>query len=157
MKPIITKVVINRPIEEVYDVATCQRRCVTWHTGMVSSQKVTDGPADVGAEYEQQARFLGYSGNTRTRITRWEPPYHFSAHSEGPGSTYDFDMEFEEVDGGTQVTCTVNNSGVKMMMARFSEPVIHMALQRMNDRDFQTLKDLLESESPVIAEQVEIT
>ena len=156
MKPIVNTIVIQRPIEEVFDVATCQRRCVTWHTGMVSSQKVTDGPVGVGSEYEQQARFLGFTGSTRTRITRWEPPYHFAAASEGPSSSYSFALDFEAVDGGTQVTCTVINSEPRAVLARFSEPLIHLTLERMNDRDFHTLKELLETESPILAEQVQL-
>jgi hypothetical protein len=125
---------------------------------MVSSEKVTDGPVGVGTEYDQQSRLLGFSSNTRTRITRWEPPYHFAAHSEGPASTYDFEIDLQKVDGGTQLVCTVNNSGVKAsVLARFSEPLIHMTIERMNDRDFHTLKTLLESESSVIADQEHIS
>lgn len=157
LKPVITTLVIDRPIEEVYDVATCQRRCVSWHSSMVNSTKVTNGEVGVGTEYDQTSRFLGFSAPTRTKITRWEPPYHFAAHSVGPASTYVLEMDFREVGGGTEVTCTVTNSGPKVLLARFSEALITKMLERTNERDFQTLKLLLESESPINVEEIYVT
>jgi hypothetical protein len=156
MKPIVKSLVINRPIEEVYDVATCQRRCVVWQSGIVNAEKVTEGPAGVGSEYEHMSSFLGFRATNRPRITVWDPPYRFAVHSDGSASSYDVEMSFEEVEGGTRMTSTFTMEGANAMLSRFTEPLVRMGLERMTERDLNTLKELMENESPILADSVVI-
>ena len=52
MEPLVHTITINRPVEEVFDVATCQQRCVIWRGPITLAKKTTDGPVDVGTSYE---------------------------------------------------------------------------------------------------------
>lgn len=151
MDAISHSIVINRPIAEVFDVATCQRRCVVWQSGMVTAQKLTDGPVGVGTEYEQTSQMLGFQAINRPVITVWEPSQRFAYHSEGNRSTIDVEMNFAEVDGGTQMTVTTTMPEARDMMTRFTEPLVRQAMKRMMRTDLENLKELLESEEPIVA------
>ena len=43
---------IERPMNEVFDVATCQRRCVVWVSGIISNSRMdSDEPTHVGSTF----------------------------------------------------------------------------------------------------------
>jgi uncharacterized protein YndB with AHSA1/START domain len=144
-------IVINRPIEEVFDVATCQQRCVVWQSGMVTARKLTDGPVGVGTEYEQTSQMLGFQATNHPVITLWEPSHRFAYHSEGSRSTVDVEMTFTAVDGGTQMTVSTHMPQADDMMSHFTESLVYQSMKRMMKTDLENLKELMESEEPIVA------
>ncbi len=149
MDAIKNSVVINRPIAEVFDIATCQQRCVVWQSGMVTARKLTEGPVGVGTEYEQSSQMLGFQATNHPVITVWEPPHRFAYHSEGNRSTIDVEMSFEEVDGGTRMTVSTHMPEARDMMTRFTEPLVRQMMNRMMRNDLDNLKELMENEEPI--------
>lgn len=152
MQQIANSIVIQRPIEEVYDVATCQRRCVVWQSGMVTAQKLTDGPVGVGTAYEQASQMLGFQAINRPVVTVWEPPKRFAYHSDGSRSVIDVEMTFEEVDGGTRFTASTSMNEAGDILSRFTEPLVRQAMKRMMKNDMENLKELMENGETISAD-----
>ena len=97
-------VVIDRPIEEVFEVATCLRRAVVWRNALISSVQTSAGPVGVGTTFEQELRFMGKSRRNTAVITAYEPPCLFVyQHVEGL-SDYEARFFFEAAGGRTRFT-----------------------------------------------------
>ena len=65
-------IVINRPVEEVYDFVTDVEKASQWRSGVVESKKISDEPA-VGATASEVMQFLGRRMETTYEITEYEP------------------------------------------------------------------------------------
>lgn len=68
---------IERPIDEVFEVATCMRRCVAWQNTR-NSRPDSDEPTRVGSTITQEYRLLGRSYVFKTLITELSPPLSFA-------------------------------------------------------------------------------
>lgn len=148
MEPVVHNILINRPIEEVFDVATCQERCVVWRGPIVATQKTSDGPAGVGSTYQHKIKFLGITVEAAPVITAWEPPYRAAfANRSGPIS-YDSTFTLEATEQGTKLT-TVIQAEPGGAFKHIPEKLVHKAITRQHRSDLESLKELMESQTTI--------
>ena len=150
MAQISKSIVIDRPIEEVFDVATCLQRCVVWQSQIVATHKVSTGPVGVGTEYEHNASFFGVMVKTHPVITRWEPPYHSEYENTTGPVRFNVKFTFKEVDGGTQFD-SVFESDVPDILGYLGDTLWSQLNERQYETDLQALKHMMESEIPITA------
>ena len=148
MEPVVHSVMINRPIEEVFDVATCQERCVVWRGPITVATKTSDGPVKVGTTYEHQVKFLGITLVARPVITVWEPPHRAEIENNAGPVTYHLTFTCESVTGGTKLTTEIK-AEIRGAFKHIVDELVHQAIMRQHAGDLETLKQLLESETPV--------
>ena len=148
MEPVIHSITINRPVEEVFDVATCQERCVVWRGPIVVAKKTSAGPVEVGTTYEHQVKFLGITVVARPKITVWEPPHRAEFENNTAPITYHLTFTCEPDNGGTLLTSTIE-AEIRGAFKHIIDNLVHQALMRQHASDLETLKALLESETPV--------
>ena len=148
MKPLVHTIMINRPIEEVFDVATCQERCVVWRGPITVATKTSDGPVQVGTTYEHQVKFLGITVVARPVITVWDPPHRAEIENNAAPITYHLSFSCEAKNGGTELT-TVIEADTRGAFKHILDELVYQALTRQHGSDLETLKALLESETPV--------
>lgn len=86
---------IERPINEVFEVATCRRRCAVW-LHIPSSRLDGDGPARVGSTFTGGYHFLGITYPFRAIITELDAPLSFAFKT----------IEGHEMSGGYTFTPT---------------------------------------------------
>ncbi len=144
MEPFTQSIVIQRPIEQVFDLASCLIRCSVWQSGIVSAEKVTDGPVGVGTTYRHQLKFLGTSAETHPTITVWEPPRRLEFQDLSAQVPFGAVYTFEVVDQGTRFTAVVTGDTTGKFI-HYGETFAQRALMRQYETDLQTLKELLES------------
>lgn len=96
---------IERPIEEVFDVATCQRRCVVWASGICNSQMDSDEPAHVGSTFTTDYQILGKIYHLRGVITEIERPHTF-VYQIIEGIKSDIHLTFRPTEKGTRLQAT---------------------------------------------------
>ncbi len=119
MESVVESIVINRPIAEVFDVATCQERCVIWRGPIISTARTSTGPVGVGSTYSHQVKFLGITVEAAPTITVWEPPYRAEFENKIGLVTYHSTFVCEEVDGGTKLTTTIRaETGARSNISR---------------------------------------
>lgn len=148
MEPIIHSIIINRPIEEVFDVASCQERCVVWRGPITVATKTSDGPVKVGATYEHQVKFLGITVVARPVITVWDPPHRAEIQNDTAPITYHLTFTCEAANGGTKLT-TIIEAETRGAFKQIIDELVRQALIRQHGGDLETLKALLESETPI--------
>jgi hypothetical protein len=147
MEPIVHSITINRPIEEVFDVATCQQRCVVWRGPITMSTKTTDGPVTVGTSYEHQVKFLGITLVARPVIKVWDPPHRAEIENKSGPISYILTFTCEAADGGTVLT-TIIDAEIGGAFKHVMEGLAREAIMRQHGGDLETLKNLLETETP---------
>jgi len=82
-EPIESMVVIDAPIERVWEMLADIDRQPEWMTEMTSVRVVTPGPVGVGTECEAQVRILGITVTDPVTITAFEPPMHYAISHDG--------------------------------------------------------------------------
>ena len=148
MEPIIRTIVIQRPIEEVFDLATCLLRCKVWRPGIVAAEKLTPDAVQVGSRYKHQIKFLGVTFDSNPIITVWDPPHRMVYQDHSGPVKYEVIYSFEPAAEGTQLTLNVNAEPGKSYM-HFADGLMRAALVRQFDSALHSLKDILESETAI--------
>ena len=146
MVKVEARVVIKRPVEEVFAFATTPHNAPQWQSGVVEGKQTSPGPLGVGTTLYFAGRFLGRRVTSRSVITAYEPP-HKAAFKQLSGSFRSFvaTLLCEPGEGGTRVigVTEVDVGG----LLKVGEPLIRRLLQRQIQGNFETLKDLLEGAS----------
>ena len=145
MEPVVQSIVINRPIAEVFDVATCQERCVVWRGPIVATAKTSEGPTGVGSTYVHQVKFLGVTMEATPVVTAWEPPHRAEFKNKMGLVSYHAIFTCEEVAGGTKLTTTIQ-AEPGSALKHIPDALIHRTIMRQHAGDLQALKDMMESE-----------
>jgi hypothetical protein len=148
MEAVVHSITINRPIAEVFDVATCQERCVVWRGPITVATKTSGGPVTVGATYEHQVKFLGITLVARPVVTVWEPPHRAEIENKSGPVIYHLTFTCEAMNGSTKLTTTIQPE-IRGAFKHIMDDLVHKAIMRQHAGDLETLKNLLESETPV--------
>ncbi len=101
-----TSVVIDRPIEEVFEYATNPENDTKWQSGILESGLVSDGPVGVGSVTREVRTFLGRRLESTSEITEYEPNAKLAFKSTSGPIQYHAQLLFEPVQGGTKLTIT---------------------------------------------------
>lgn len=148
METFTKSIIIQRPVEEVFNLASCLIRCSVWQSTVVSAEKITEGPVGVGTTYRHQVKFLGTVAEIHPTITVWEPSRRMGFQDDDVHSPSGAVYTFESVDGGTKFTALVTGDTTGKFI-HYGETFARRALMRQYDADMQTLKELLESGAKV--------
>jgi uncharacterized protein YndB with AHSA1/START domain len=148
MEPLVQSIVINRPIEEVFDVATCQERCLVWRGPILATKKSSDGPVGVGSTYEHKVKFLGITVEAKPVITAWEPPHRAEFENRTGPVSYDSTFTFEVTEQGTKVTTRIQ-AKPGGAFGHIPERLVHSAITRQHKADLEALKELLENATEI--------
>lgn len=148
MEPVVESILINRPIEEVFDVATCQERCLVWRGPILATKKTSDGPAGLGSTYEHKVKFLGITVEAAPVITGWQPPNRADFENRSGPVSYDSTFTFEETAEGTIMTTRIlaQPGGA---FRHIPDRLVHSAITRQHKADLESLKELLETETEI--------
>lgn len=137
-------IIINRPIEEVFDVATCHERCVVWRGPIVGAKKTSPGPVGVGTTYRHTLGFLGLTTEAEPVITAWEPPYRAEFENQTGPAVYKSAFTCETVEEGTKLTTGINLE-IGGLFRHMPEGLVKTAAFRQHRADLNTLKEMMES------------
>jgi ligand-binding SRPBCC domain-containing protein len=138
-----SKVVIQRPVEEVFAFVTNPENDSRWMMVAVSARKITPGRIGRGSRFQQVATFLGVPIRAVWEITEYEPHKKMSGHVvSGPGRMMG-GYAFEPVPAGTQLRKfgEIELPGVFKIAGWW----LGVLLQQVLERDLRNLKRLLEA------------
>jgi uncharacterized membrane protein len=140
-------VVIDRPVEEVFDFATDPNNDSLWQSTTLETEQTSEGVVDVGTTFRNTTKFLGRRIESTSEISENEPPHKQCLKITSgpiPGSGC---YLFESADdGSTRFTQTFEAEVGGFF--RLAEPVVGRAIRRQMEADMATLKDLLEAGEP---------
>lgn len=146
-----TSIVIDRPINEVFDYVSNVENMPRWVSGVrrarLVSKKVKAG-ARFSADYAQGIRNAAID----FKVVEFEPPLRFSAKSERGPFSFPFrgTLEFRAVGDATEVTSNVD-TGPESVATRLADlllgPVLRRGFQRRLQDELQALKASLSKNS----------
>ena len=96
-------IVLDRPIDDVWDFLTSDRNDVSWRgPWLLAVRQVGDAPMAVGTRYESDYVFFGRKDTVVTELTVVAPPRRLAWKQVGRGTLAinDGSYELEPVDGG---------------------------------------------------------
>ena len=140
---------IHAPIERCFDLS----RCIDLHTESTSHTEeravggVTRGLIALGEEVTWEARHFGIRQNLTTRITMFDPPYHFrDTMVKGAFKRFDHDHFFEP---SGEITIMVDrfdfDAPLGILGRAFSSLVLTDYMRRFLIRRNEMIKEIAES------------
>ena len=137
---------IERPAGEVFDYIANFENNPEWQDGMQTAAYITDPPHGKGSEYEQTAKFMGRSVETRFEITDFQPGK--SVTIESRESTFPIKVtRTVEPLGPSRTRVRAEISGGPGGLMRIFAPLAGRLAQHSINADYQRLKEKLESGS----------
>ena len=141
--------VINRPIEEVFDFVSNSENLPRWRSTSLEVKKTSEGPIGAGSTFRGRFTFLGRQFDGNVVVTAYEANRVFvSKMAEGP-----FPLEtgytLQPAENGTHVAFVVE--GAPGGFFKFAEPLVVSMAKRAYDTDLQNLKEMLEAQAVQVA------
>ncbi len=136
-------VVINRPIEEVFDFVTDPAKRSQWQSATLEVRQTSEGPMGVGATMRLVIRIAGRQRKLTMEVTEYEPNRKYSAKSTSGPFPVQGSYTFESVNGGTRLTF-VGEAQLGGFL-KLIEPLVRRRQQKRYEADYGKLKELLEA------------
>jgi carbon monoxide dehydrogenase subunit G len=132
---------VARPPEDVFEFLSDIERLPEWQTSAVEAH--TDGPLAEGSRVAEKRRLLGREVDTELEVVAFEPPRRLMLRSLGGPVNFMVDHELVAQGGGTQLRFLAEAQPGGLL--RLTEPVLARTAEQEFRRDFDRLKELLES------------
>ncbi len=139
-----TIVVINRPIDEIFEFVSDVGNNPLWQSSVIEGRQTSAGPLGVGTTIITISRYLGLRIKSDWMVVEYEPNKKYVAKSLSGRGQAKGTWAFEPVANGTRVDL-VAEMGLSGLL-RIVEPMLKIIAQRETDKEFAALKELLESQ-----------
>lgn len=141
---VITKIVIERPVEEVAAYAADPTNAPEWYANIDSVEWKTEPPVAQGSSVAFVARFLGRRLEYTYELVELEPGTRLVMRTQqGP-----FPMETAytwEATGDGSTRMTLRNRGEPTGFSKVAAAVMQPAMRRANRKDLANIKRVLEA------------
>src|SRR5215207_9692146 len=98
------EILINRPVEMVFDYVADQRNEPIYNPRMLRSEKITDGPIGVGTRFRATARSGRQVVEMLIEITEYDRPWRLGSRTTMASVDVNGGLTFEPVDGATRMS-----------------------------------------------------
>ena len=102
--PVITgSIIIDRPIDEVFDFVLDERNEPLYNPELLHSEKLADGPIGVGTKFRASHRQGRRAVDMAVEVTGWDPPRRMASTTTMPWADIDGELTFEPVGTSTKM------------------------------------------------------
>ncbi|MDX1664945.1 MAG: SRPBCC family protein [Candidatus Promineifilaceae bacterium] len=137
-------ILIDRPIEAVWEYTTDIHNFPQWQTDVKEIRKLTEGPVGAGTRAVDVREMFGRKMEQTMEITTFDPPHRFEARSvEGPMEV-EVAYLFEPAGDSTRVKTVVD--GEPGGLFKLAGPVLKMMASRQTRGELGKLKEILEGQ-----------
>jgi carbon monoxide dehydrogenase subunit G len=147
MPTITQSVMVNRPVEEVWDFIGSFENTTRWSRGVLEARQTSDGPLGVGSTLQTVVKAFGRRRTADYLVTEYEPNHAFAFEVTSGPMTSRARYSVEPAGAGTRLTASgeAKATGLYKLLA----PVLVRTLERHSQDDLTNLKRILEA--PVAA------
>jgi hypothetical protein len=142
MSSIERSIVIEKPINDVWDFVQDTANDALWQTTLIESRPLTAGPKRVGTQVHEIRRFMGLRLEMEVELTEFEPNRKSSVKTVSGGIPLSGSYVLEPLDGGTKLTMTGELDAHRTFKP--AQPVFASITSRELEASLGNLKDLLE-------------
>jgi uncharacterized membrane protein len=137
-------VVVGRPADEVFGFLTDVSNVPSWQSGSIEVHP-PDGSLAVGTTYVQVLKFLGRRIETTLEVTEFEPGRRFALKTRSGPVPFEVRHTLEPADGDGATRLHVELEGEPGGFFKLADALVERNAQRQIERDFATLKELVEA------------
>jgi uncharacterized protein YndB with AHSA1/START domain len=143
MAKIEGEIVIDRPVEAVFDFVADQRNEPQYNPRMVRAAKITDGPVGKGTVFRSATRSMGRTADMRIELTGYDRPARLASRTTMRQADIDGALTFEPAPAGTRMRWSwqVRPKGAVRLLAM----VITWMGSRQEQRIWTSMKRYLET------------
>jgi uncharacterized membrane protein len=141
------EILINRPVEQVFDFVADQRNEPIYNPRMLRSEKITEGPIRVGTRFRAAARSKRRPVEMLIEVTEYQRATRFGSRTTMSAVDINGGLTFEAVDGATRMSWSweVRPRGLPL---RLLGPLVARLGRRQEQRIWTELKNQLEGSGP---------
>jgi uncharacterized protein YndB with AHSA1/START domain len=144
MLKVEVSVVINRPVEEIFEFLANPENDPKWQSGVLEAEQTSKGPRGVGTTDREARKFMGRQFDQTFVVTEYEPNRMIKKKTTSGPMAIDTSYAFESVEGGTKVTLV--GGGDVGGFFKLADPLISRMAKRQIEADLANLKDMLEAQ-----------
>ena len=139
-------IIINQPVDHVFDFMVDLENAPQWQTGVLGSQKITEGTFGVGTRFKESVKLMGRPVEAVCEITEYEPKKKLAWKSDSSSlMSYEGQFTFEAAEGGTRVS--YGGSARLKGLWRLFEPLAAREARRETVAELNKLKSVLEGQA----------
>lgn len=140
------EIVIERPVEEVFDVVADERNEPRFNPRMTRAEKISDGPIGQGTRYRAEVAMKGRSMGMVTELTAYDRPRRLESTTRMAVMDINGTLTFDPVPAGTLMRWSweLRPRGV----LRALTPLLARIGRRQEREIWTGLKCLLEEQRP---------
>jgi uncharacterized protein YndB with AHSA1/START domain len=136
-------IMINKPVEEVFNYVTAADNYTKWQSGVTNIIEDRGPRNTVGSQFTEVRKFMGQEMHTTLELTEFVPNARWTAKVVKGPVPYEVNMTFQPVEGGTKVTTSVD--GEPKGFFKLAEGMVAGQLEKSLTEDEQKLKEILEA------------
>jgi Polyketide cyclase / dehydrase and lipid transport len=116
------EILINRPIEQVFDYGADQRNELIYNPRMLRSEKITAGPIGVGTRFDATARSGRRAMEMLIEVTEYDRARRLGSRTTMSSVDVNGGLTFDPVDGATRMSWSweVSPKGPLQLVVRWS-------------------------------------
>jgi uncharacterized protein YndB with AHSA1/START domain len=140
------EVVIDAPVEEVFDLVADERNEPRYNPRIVRAEKISDGPVGRGTRFIAEPKSMGTRGEMTLEILDYDRPHRLHNVVRSSSMHVDGTLTFDGTDGRTRLRWDweMDLVGVSRVLA----PVLALVGPSWERRNWVGLKDYMESGAP---------
>lgn len=138
-------VVIDRPVEQVFEHVVDPERLTEWVLELVEVKDISEQPIRLGTTFVHDIQALGRRFENTHKVIEYQPNSVFAFKSISETPPVEIRFEFEPVEGGTRVNISLE--GETRGLLKLAGPIVNRMVMRQWETNLANLKDLLEAES----------
>jgi len=140
------EIVINRPVEEVFDVVADERDEPRFNPRMRRAEKISEGPIGVGTRFRAEVVSMGRPIEMVIVITGYERPRRLASTTHMSSMDIQYTLTFEPVSEGTRMRWSgdLEPRGMFKLMS----PMVARMGRRQERRIWTGLRRLLGGQGP---------
>ena len=136
-------IIINKPVEEVFNYVTAPQNYTKWQSGVTNIIEDRGPRNTVGSQFTEVRKFMGQEMHTTLELTEFVPNARWTAKVVKGPVPYEVNMTFQPIEGGTKVTTSVD--GEPKGFFKLAEGMVAGQLEKSLAEDEQKLKEILEA------------
>ena len=135
--------IVNRPVEEVWEYLSNVENMPKWDKGVLEARLTSEGPVGVGSTVQIVRQFLGRRRIVNLRVSEYVPNRILAIQGSLGQITAQTGFTFEAVEGRTRLTQTseIEISGWRELIVTILMPM----LERDGRQDFTNIKRIMEA------------
>ena len=140
---LISRTLIGRPVEQVFDFVSTPENDFQWQYGTLASARISEGTNQRGTSFRSIGHYLGHRVQGTFEVTEYETDRKYGFKSlSGPWQSHTSYM-FETDNGSTQIE--ISTQVTMINFHQVNQGALEKDMKRQLRENLVMLKDLLEA------------